>query len=705
LSISCNFKNNNVNVNELYVSFNKLTPLFQYACTDPAAIKVVAVTGGRVFYFTRSRLTDEAYVSFGNVVNFVVKSPHPVPVTLMAIGGGGGGGAALNSSENGSGGGGAGALCIRTVNSTREFGYFIKHIGTGGGGGHGNGDGAVGTDTMVTYGSINYAVLPTDVSGTTSTIRVGGGGGGGGGNNEEGRRGALPSTYIGSTGGAGGKTSSSTSSVYAHATDSTTNSYPNGTIYVNNGGNTTNARYDDTPKYLGGGGGGGGAGGAGGNGTKDAGNGGAALLFDKDGKYYAGGGAGGKSRWIGNWATGGGGGAGNNNGDSATANTGSGGAAGTQDTSGGSGANGIVAIYIDQHYFKKPNTKYFLRFNYGANYYTSTIYASSYNSTSDIYCSNRTFIWDYANTAATILIVGGGGGGGCGVGYEGGGGGGGGGVVTGYIPLIQGVSYTITVGPGGTGSSTTSGNKGTDSSISWTHAGSTNVITAYGGGGGSVPRSGKEYYANGGSGGGSGAAHYYFGSGEATRGAASGDIANRNCLAFWGNEGEFNHESSANIGGGGGGGALQRAWTPIRDYYLGYYYTGHDGGEGLTWLDDNVYGSGGGGGVGVVPEYGAYYFGGLGGTNAGSGAGQSDRDKIVGYGDGTLTYDPSRLYTSTQMKGVDNYGGGGGGGNGATSGSLSTLMPGGNGGSGRVIIAPIDYHTSQVNYWNLNSPS
>jgi hypothetical protein len=719
LTISCIYKIKGEKVNNIFLSFNKLPPLFQYASIDPQSIKVVdSIYGYRILYFYRSRLADKTSDSFGRTIytfgNLTVKAPHPVYMYSMVTGGGGSGGHAPAHSWAAAAGGGAGAFISSNIPAYGDFAFCIKSIGKGGNAIGGGSTGNYGESTEIQYGQVpTPGVLINYLPSSPSNVIAGGGGGGGGASGYNG--GANFSTGAkGSCGGAvnGGGSYQTYTAAAATVPGSNRNDF-SGTTYVNTGGSSTSGWFGGNPVFSACGAGGGGAGAQGGapsDSNTVGGDGGAGIAWWPNNIKYAGGGGGSTTTNFGDvWGKrhGYGSDGGGNGGYQATpgaANTGSGGGAGYHVWGSGSGGTGIVGLAIALSNFKQPNTLYHLRFNYLANN-TALTYASYYTSTSDIYCSTRTFNWNRESTAAAILIVGGGGGGSGGEGYEGGGGGGGGGVVTGYIPLIQNVTYTITVGTGGTGSAANShsGTRGSNSSITWTYGGSNNSITAYGGGGGSVPRNGRVYYKDGGSGGGSGAGGYDFNSGIATRGTASGDIATRKCLAFWGNEGEYKHAFGNGIGGGGGGGALQRAWTPSRDAYLGWWYTGHDGGKGLTWLDGAVYGSGGGGGVGVIPSYGAYYFGGLGGTNAGSGAGQSDRNRVVGHGDGTLPYNPARLYSDAQMTGTNNYGGGGGGGNGLAQGSLS-LRNGGNGGSGRVIIAPIDYKSNTTLYWDVNSP-
>lgn len=98
-------------------------------------------------------------------------------------------------------------------------------------------------------------------------------------------------------------------------------------------------------------------------------------------------------------------------------------------------------------------------------------------------------------TVATVLLVGGGGAGGganANTNHRTGGGGGGGQVVLATVPVTPGVSYTITLGAGGTGASAANGGKGGDSSFG-------TLVYAYGGYGGQLNSegSGRTVYVNG----------------------------------------------------------------------------------------------------------------------------------------------------------------------------------------------------------------
>ena len=229
------------------------------------------------------------------------------------------------------------------------------------------------------------------------------------------------------------------------------------------------------------------------------------------------------------------------------------------------------------------------------------------------------------------LVVAGGGGGSGGV--HGGGGGGAGGMLTGSsVSVTSGVSYTITVGSGGTASSSdTYGGNGNLSSFGL-------VASAVGGGGGgSGPNSGS-YRAGqpGGSGGGAGRdASASGGSGTAGQGNPGGSTPGN---------------SYASAAGGGGAGAAGG--------------NGSNTGSGPT--DAAPGGNGGVGSISTISGTSVYYAGGGGGSayqiTAGTGG-------TGGGGPGGR----NALGTA----GTANTGGGGGGGR---------DYGGGNGGSGVVVI-------------------
>jgi hypothetical protein len=245
-----------------------------------------------------------------------------------------------------------------------------------------------------------------------------------------------------------------------------------------------------------------------------------------------------------------------------------------------------------------------------------------------------------AATATSFLVVAGGGGGGRRLGGGGGAGGyrssynsessGGGASAEGILALLNGTTYTITVGAGGAGNTGTgpnNGYSGSDSSISG--SGLTTITSSGGGGGGNGDVSG----VSGGSGGGGGysGTNPVGGSGTANQGYAGG------------NGGQSNTS--------GGGGGASEAGTAASSSAAG------PGGDGVasTITGSSVTRAGGGGGAARSPVQG-YGDGGAGGGGYG--------------GSGSAGFDPS--------SGSANYGGGGGGGRDDLSGA--------SGGSGVVIL-------------------
>lgn len=232
-----------------------------------------------------------------------------------------------------------------------------------------------------------------------------------------------------------------------------------------------------------------------------------------------------------------------------------------------------------------------------------------------------------ASVTASYLVVAGGAGGGRGT--NSGGGGGAGGLRTGTLSLNPALSYTVTVGAGGTGASLTTANgvNGSDSIFS-------TITSAGGGGGGSAALTGS----NGGSGGGGGTQ-----SNSTTYAGGSGNTPSTS-PSQGNNGGSGRHVPGSFEGAGGGGGAGA----------VGNNSSSGTGGAGGAGASSSISGSsvtyaGGGGGAGNT------------GGAAGSGGG----------GAGSAG--------ATAGSGTANLGGGGGGGYSAVSG--------GNGGSGIVIIS------------------
>jgi hypothetical protein len=254
-------------------------------------------------------------------------------------------------------------------------------------------------------------------------------------------------------------------------------------------------------------------------------------------------------------------------------------------------------------------------------------------------------------TALDYLVVAGGGAGGAW--YNAGGGGAGGLLQATGVSITAGVTYTITVGAGGTGSSTNGvvGQVGANSSISG--SGFT-TVTAIGGGGGS---SSSNAATNGGSGGGS--------SGYITASSGVGVYPGSTYLSQTrqGYDGGF----GATYGSGGGGGAGARGTN-------GQAFAGGNGGIGVQWSDGNYYGGGGGG---------AAYADSTGNTPGNGGNGGGGRGATYPAGSYTTS-------TSPATSGSPNTGGGGGGASGYYTSTPGDNRLSGSGGSGVVIIRYAD---------------
>ena len=234
------------------------------------------------------------------------------------------------------------------------------------------------------------------------------------------------------------------------------------------------------------------------------------------------------------------------------------------------------------------------------------------------------------STVEYLVVAGGGGGGGGDVGsIAASGGGGAGGYLSGSLSIVQGVTYTVTVGAGGSdgafsASSGTAPTSGSNSSLS--------TITAIGGGYGGHQGSQTGYGdgAVGGSGGG-GASGTTSGANVGSAGTPGQGFAGGNAV------------SNSAAGGGGAGAAGGDGVTGA----------GGNGGAGKQWLDGNYYAGGGGG---AARSSGTQGTGGIGGGS-------------------------SATNSANTPDASPNTGGGGGGVTGGTAGNSA-----GNGGSGIVII-------------------
>jgi hypothetical protein len=275
---------------------------------------------------------------------------------------------------------------------------------------------------------------------------------------------------------------------------------------------------------------------------------------------------------------------------------------------------------------------------------------------------------DYArvfskNTTCDILVVGGGGGGG----YFGGGGGGGAILFANNITLGAG-SYTIKVGKGGTGVSTTSqnGTNGIDSSIT---INSVEYIAKGGGGGGS--RQPNPYVGRNGSAGGSGGG----GSQSNTTSEAVGGASNKNTYSGWlsygnsGGKGRFGTTGSSPTHAGGGGGGAGSVGNDFSNST-----GGGNGGSGMSFIST----------FGTSVGHNGWFGGGGGGftyINAGNpGYGNGGNGLLGGGGNGGYDGTPD----ISALDGLPNTGGGGGGSK--LDGGTAEDNDGGDGGSGIVII-------------------
>lgn len=260
-----------------------------------------------------------------------------------------------------------------------------------------------------------------------------------------------------------------------------------------------------------------------------------------------------------------------------------------------------------------------------------------------------------------LFMVGGGGGGGAG-GLNAGGGGGGAGAVLEYldtaVSLEPGTTYTITIGQGGSGSTsiTERGGSGTSSIV----AGGSQYFEATGGGGGASGDASVGTGANGtvypgmyaGSSGGGGAGYDTVTHAGGTGAAGDSFAGGNGGLGQAGTAAQLNRRN-----GGGGGGA-----NPS------------NGGNGSTG------GSGGGGGSGESNGDStgtsiSYASGGGGGGRSSGGSGSGGGGGAGGAG--------SAFGTDANTTGGTAGGGGGGGGNNSAAG----LTEGGDGARGTVVIA------------------
>ena len=355
----------------------------------------------------------------------------------------------------------------------------------------------------------------------------------------------------------------------------------------------------------------------------------------------------------------------------------------------------------------------------------------------DINKAKGNFVYPTAGFDIQYIVVGGGGAGGS-IGNpvpspangDKGGGGGAGGFLTNEgstaFPVISGVTYSVTIGAGGTVTSTTGATSGANTIWNVGDQGGANSVLAWGGGGGggyanvtsfgvARPHSGRDanvfsgyrWGGNGASGGGGGGGwHWGVDGGDAM---LVPNIASANALYPLGVGFTYTYMPAPQIpspptplqriggpqgwfggsggsygvhGGGGGGGAGSFGLNALREPAPAYISSDNgQGGIGRLGFDGNYYAGGGGGGM-IAPVAQANT------TIAAGGLG--------GGGNGALFARPASGYTTTQTTpaptgfrqtaGTANRGGGGGGAVTDNSVPNTPNITGLSGGSGVVIL-------------------
>jgi hypothetical protein len=427
---------------------------------------------------------------------------------------------------------------------------------------------------------------------------------------------------FGGSGGGGSLNSTSSGTTYAGSPGVAGQGYPGGS-----------AVYWGTDLIGGGGGGSGGPGGPLGTSIADnvgaIPNGGPGSYYNISGSLiaYAGGGGGGTRGIFTTAGTGGvgGGGTGYFIGTTPGANATGYGSGGGGGLGGGSGSSGIVITK-----YKRTNRQLSVTSNAAVvtQKFTTTI-SAGWTAPAGV-------------TQVEVLVVAGGGGGGYGTSGRTGGGGAGGVVYNSAYSVTPGSSYTVTIGSGGTGSTT-------NAQLASVSNGSNSVfgtLTALGGGGGangSIDTSANVVGASGGSGGGGGGSatisNTYSGGSASQPGSGSGGYGNA------GGNGIHLYGTWAGGGAGGGAGSVGYSANNISGTFsapaggtgLPFTITGnaefYAGGGGGSFYSGTSYGPGGAGGGGVGNSTGAGFPGatntGGGGGAGGNGAGGSGGSGVV----------------------------------------------------------------------------
>ena len=228
--------------------------------------------------------------------------------------------------------------------------------------------------------------------------------------------------------------------------------------------------------------------------------------------------------------------------------------------------------------------------------------------------TSRSFTIQVLSVLVQYLIVGGGAGSGTLSG-----GGGAGGVRTGSTYILTGITYTVTVGAGGAGSSTQSGfSSGYDSSISGDIV---NIISSGGGAGGPYTTTGVAGTAGGSGGGGGGGV-----SGTAGAGGAGNTPSTSPSQGNSGGAGGTNSYAPGGGGGGAGGTGNTPSGTVGGSGGVGYITSIITTTQATTYsvgqvVSSSVYVGGGGGGAGSTGIAGGYGGGGAAGGQTGGATG------------------------------------------------------------------------------------
>lgn len=337
-------------------------------------------------------------------------------------------------------------------------------------------------------------------------------------------------------------------------------------------------------------------------------------------------------------------------------------------------ANGVFFIHDAAIYNTGPNPIWPLSsgFIYSATGGTITIAAHNSNYKVHTFSSNSTFTIENGAAEIQILLVGGGGAGGRSqlgttvADVQGAGGGGGGGVTVVNTFVSGPTTFTVEVGLGGEGITSTTGisvrNSGKPSKVTSTAGHS---YSASGGGyGGSVVGAVLYSPSSGGSGG--GAPGYY---------NTLGTYATKDGLSTYGNDGGSSISglnTSPYVNGGGGGGATGPGYDANYSFNTSLASAG---GPGYLWEPTGFYyGGGGGGGRSAFSPYTGRASGGSAGT-------YTHPNLYTGIGGYSTSTNGGQVGTV----GLDGYGQGGGGSSGNVYASPIDF-PGAAGGRGTVIF-------------------